>query len=278
MHDAGTLPLVSVVMATYAGDRADHLAAAVESILHQTHAHIEFLIVANGPLPEANRAFLRETAARDARIRLMTLPVNQGPAGARNAAFDEARGEFIAIMDADDVARPERLARQVAFLADGHVDAAGSAYRCIDEGGQPLREKQMPLTPADVRRYVLFLNPMANPTVMARAEVFQRHRYHTGYRYGEDYHLWITLLREGYRLANLPDCLLDFRTGPGFARRRRGWHHLRTDFTNKVYALRLYHPLLRPLLLALIPGLALARILPAPVLAALYRLRHAMRF
>jgi glycosyltransferase involved in cell wall biosynthesis len=278
MHDAADTPLVSVAMATYVGDRLDFLQRAAESILGQTHVNLEFLIVANGPLPEQSRAWLQQRAESDPRVRVLTLPVNQGPGGARNAAFEQARGAFIAVMDADDVSHPDRLARQVAFLAAGHADVVGTAYRCIDDEGRVLREKQMPLTPEDVRRYALFLNPMANPTVMARADVLKKHRYRADYRYGEDYHLWITLLSEGYRLANLPDCLLDFSTGSGFAQRRRGWHHVRTDFANKFYALRLYHPLLRPLLLGLVPFLALARVLPAPILRTLYRLRNALHF
>ena len=278
MSESPATPLVSVVMATYAGDRLDFLREAVASILNQTYEHVEFIIVENGPLPEEHARFLHQAAQVDPRVRLISLEENQGPAGARNVGFKAAEGAYIAVMDADDVALPGRIARQAAELDTGRADVVGSCYLCIDDVGRPLREKRMPLSPEAVRRAALLINPIANPTAMARAELLQRHGYREDFPYGEDYWLWVTLLREGCTLVNLPECLLHFRTGSGFARRRRGWLTVRTDLANKLHALPLYPPTLRPLLLIATPFLALARLLPAPLLGLVYRVRHALRF
>ncbi|HEO70697.1 MAG TPA: glycosyltransferase family 2 protein, partial [Candidatus Hydrogenedentes bacterium] len=126
--DGDRPPLVSVVLATHGGDSPAFLREALRSILEQTHTSLELLIVLDGPVSEPARAFVEAVAETDARVRLITLPANRGPARARNAGIGAARGEYIAILDADDVAAPERVAKQVAFVRATEADVAGSFY------------------------------------------------------------------------------------------------------------------------------------------------------
>jgi glycosyltransferase involved in cell wall biosynthesis len=110
-------PAISVAMSVYNGER--FLAEAIESVLGQTFADLEFLIVDDGST-DGSRAMIEAYAAKDARIRPI-LRENRGLIASLNQMLDEARAPLVARMDADDVCLPERLAQQVAFL-DAHPD------------------------------------------------------------------------------------------------------------------------------------------------------------
>jgi glycosyltransferase involved in cell wall biosynthesis len=103
--------LVSVVMATYNGER--FIGAAIDSILAQTHSNFE-LIVVDDASTDATSGIL--AAFTDPRLRVIHSPANNGVARARNRGFDCARGDYIALLDHDDLSHPTRLARQVEYL------------------------------------------------------------------------------------------------------------------------------------------------------------------
>ena len=269
-------PLVSVVVATYGGDSLDHLGEAVESVLLQTHRNLELLIVADGPISVETQAYLSERARHDPRIVLLSLPENRGPGAARNLAIARARGSHIAILDADDRALPFRIERQLAFLRDSGAAVSGSAYNMIDAQGRATGKKRFPLGSASIRAAMYLYNPIANSTVLARAEVLKKHAYPESYRYGEDYALWIALARAGYALRNQPECLVEFRHDPNILARRRGLHHAHTELTNKLHTLPLYRIYKWPQVVAVAFAVSLVRLLPRPLLVPFYRVRQRM--
>src|ERR1700716_545696 len=116
-----------------------YLAAAVESVLKQSFGDFELLAIDDGSTDQSV-SVLSGFARSDGRIRLITQ-ANAGIVASLNRALGLARGEYVARMDADDVALPSRLAMQVAFL-DGHPDVAvvGSAIRLIDADGNAIRD------------------------------------------------------------------------------------------------------------------------------------------
>jgi len=130
--DAENGPLVSVVLTARDPDPA-LLALAIASILGQSHRAVELLLVDDA---SEDSAPLAAAAARDGRIRLLRSPRNMGPYVGRNRALAEARGEFIAIQDADDVSHPERIARQLRAFADPAVMACASRAMRFDAGGR----------------------------------------------------------------------------------------------------------------------------------------------
>ena len=107
--------MVSVVIPAY--NRERYLADAVDSVLAQTFTDFELLIVDDG---SRDRTVEIAKSYRDPRIRLVRHERNRGVAAARNTGVAEARGAYVAFLDSDDVAYPDRLARQVAFL-DAHT-------------------------------------------------------------------------------------------------------------------------------------------------------------
>jgi glycosyltransferase involved in cell wall biosynthesis len=270
-------PLVSVIVPVHDGIAPAHFLAALESIRKQTLAEFECLVIADGPV---GQELLQQIDAADARFRVLPVPKG-GPARARNAGIREAAGEYIALLDADDVALPERLARQMAALREGPADFVGSWYYLINETGKRTGEKRMPVSGDAIRRNLAWRNPIANSTVMAKAAVLKAHLFdeahgqRLGRVYGEDYELWIRLARAGCRIENLPEFLVEHRVDAGFVRRRQGWVPFMSDFQNKRRALKLRPRVMQPALWVAALVTSALRLLPAPALGVVYRLLRA---
>jgi Glycosyl transferase family 2 len=205
-------PRVSVVLPVR--DGADFIAAAIDSILAQTLRAFELLVVDDGSR-DATPTLLADLAGRDERLRVLSQPA-LGLVAALNRGMAEARGPYVARMDADDLAMPERLAMQVAALdAQPGVAALGSACRVIDRSGRVLGERHPPTDPNAIRGALDAGNCMIHPTMLLRRDaVLQVGGYRAAFRLAEDFDLWLRLA-ERYDLMNLPDCLLAYRQHEG---------------------------------------------------------------
>jgi glycosyltransferase involved in cell wall biosynthesis len=177
---------------------------AVESILAQTLTDLELIVVNDGST-DGTAAVL----ARCADPRLRTLHQrNAGVAKALNAAIDVSVAPCIARMDSDDIAVPERLEWQVAYL-DAHPECGmvGSSCDLMNVDGSPLGETLVPVADAAIRRRMVWSNPFIHSSVMLRRDVFGAvGRYEEGCRW-EDYDLWWRVILR-YRVANLPQKLI----------------------------------------------------------------------
>ena len=202
-------PLISVCMPVYNARR--YVGEAIESILRQTFRNFEFLIIDDGST-DRSLAILERYAARDARIRLSSRP-NAGYVVRLNEMLDQARGEFIARMDADDVALPERFARQVEFLR-GHpeVNVVGGAQEMIDSKGHHLKIHSDPVGHEEIQeRAMAGICPINHPSVMMQREaVLAVGGYRVEMMPAEDLDLWLRMGERG-RLANLPDVITRYR-------------------------------------------------------------------
>ena len=208
MHEYGES--VTVLMPVYNG--AAYLEAAIESIRSQTHSDFEFLIVDDGST-DGSREILQGFAAQDARIRII-YGLHEGIAAARNRGLALARGTIVVCMDHDDVAMPERIDRQLAYLVEHpEVAAVGSALRLINKDGDALAPPtKYPLTFKEIREGLLSGYCMlGQPTVAMRREAaIAVGGYRRAFDPADDYDLWMRL-SERYALANMPDVLVDYR-------------------------------------------------------------------
>ncbi len=201
-------PRVSVVMTVFDGER--FLAAAIESILAQTLHELELIVVDDGSR-DASLAIAEDFAARDPRVRVAAL-AHVGLAAALNHGLALAVAPLVARMDADDLARPDRLRKQVAFL-DAHpaIGVVGGQYDDIDAGGRFIRHGRLPEEPARIRAAMRHACVVWHPTTMMRRElVLTVGGYRAAFESAEDYDLWLRLL-EHTEIANLPDVVLDYR-------------------------------------------------------------------
>jgi glycosyltransferase involved in cell wall biosynthesis len=198
-------PLISVVMPVYNVER--YVADAIASILAQNYTHFEFIITDDGSTDDSAR-IIREFAQRDSRIKPLFLS-HGGRGYAANAAIHQAQGALIARMDADDIALPERLSIQLAWMNRNRVDICGACARRFNEGDNLW---WFPESCEAIRHELLFRCALLQPTVMIRAEVAKSHLYDEGCSF-EDYELW-TRLALKYRMNNIPQVLLKYRAHP----------------------------------------------------------------
>jgi len=185
---------------------------AVESVLAQTLADLELVIVED-PSETSAAAFL----PTDSRIRHVANPERTSLVDQRNKALTEARGELVAMLDADDIAEPTRLEKQAAFLAE-HPEVAivGSQLTIIDPDGNVVGSRSYPTEHDSIVAAMTRYNAIAQPSVMARRSVLVEAG---GYQYrdfpvNEDYELWSRLVAGGAVLANHPETLLRYRVHP----------------------------------------------------------------
>jgi glycosyltransferase involved in cell wall biosynthesis len=203
-------PRVSVVMPVY--DAGEFVEEAVESIRRQTFCDFELICVDDGST-DGSDCILEWLAADDGRIRVIRQK-NSGVATALNRGVAEAAGELIARMDADDVAIPERLAAQVAFLdANPEVVCVGTRQRYIDPAGTVWGESDQPTDHADIEAKLLegWGAAIQHPSATFRKSAFdQVGGYRKAFESIEDLDLFLRLATVG-ELANLPTLLLDYR-------------------------------------------------------------------
>jgi glycosyltransferase involved in cell wall biosynthesis len=206
---ASNAPLISVCMPVYNAKR--YLEEAIESILGQTFKDFEFLIIDDGST-DRSLAILKRYAAQDARIRLWSRP-NAGYVVRLNEMLHQARGDLIARMDADDVALPERFARQVEFLrSHPEVDVVGGSQELIDSRGYLLTVWRALQAHDEIEECALTgAGSISHPTVMMRRKaVLAVGGYRVEMSPAEDFDLWLRM-GERSRLANLPDVIMRYR-------------------------------------------------------------------
>lgn len=211
-------PLVTVLLAVR--DGGAYLRAALESVLGQTLAEVELLVVDDAS-SDATPEILDSIA--DPRLRVLRNDRLLGLAGSLNRGLDESRGRYVARLDADDVAMPRRLERQLALMRSRPtLGVLGSAVLELDARGRVGRSHVMPREPVEARWVSLFSSPFYHPTVLVDRELLERHalRFDTSYEESEDYDLWSRLLEHADG-CNMQEPLVLYRVHPAQASRRR---------------------------------------------------------
>lgn len=204
------MPKISAVMALY-NTPFSFLQATVESILNQTFVDFELIIV-----DDASELKYQDFFARfnDDRIKYFKLEENFGPGKARNYGIKKAIGEYVAIVDSDDIYLPQRFERQVDFLdKNPEISLISCAFKQSNNGKIP---KVVEIN-EDIKLCMLFNSPFANPAMMFRRNVFVEKKlyYPEDKKFGEDYELWINAMFAGVKMANLNEVLMIYTRRPG---------------------------------------------------------------
>ena len=200
-------PKVTVVIPVH--NREAYVAAALDSILAQSFADFELLVVDDGST-DNSRAIVE--AHDDRRVRLVANDRNRGIAATRNRAVGLARGDYLAFLDSDDIACPDRLAHQVDFL-DRHPDiaAVGGWVAWMDESGRRRgKVKRLATAPDDIAAQRLFRPGIVNSAAMARTTVLADFPHREDLAVGSDFDMWARFAGS-HKLANLPAVLVMVR-------------------------------------------------------------------
>lgn len=210
-------PLVSVIMPVH--NAATYVADAIRSVLTQSVGDFELILIDDASTDKSDEVI---TTFRDGRLRYQRSDIQLNAAGARNRGLAEARGEFVAFLDADDLARPERFAIQLNLLrARSDVGVVGSFIEAMEENGDPRGDGFVrPLATEEIPPALLFGNCLALSSIMARRASLAS--FKPEFAPAEDYELWARLAATT-KFAIIPQRLTSYRMHPaGVSARQPG--------------------------------------------------------
>ena len=202
-------PVISVVMPVY--NAAKYLVAAIESVRRQSFSSWELLCVDDGST-DGSLEIVRNFATCEPRVRLIACP-HRGIVATLNQGVEHCRGEFIARLDADDLALPDRFQIQFDCLRSNPTLAMISGgYQTIDADDRVWKIQLPPSTPSEIREALHRSNCIAHSSVMIRRNVLERFSgpYRSHFPLAEDYDLWLRIVRE-YDIGSCPDIILQYR-------------------------------------------------------------------
>lgn len=196
-------PTISVIMPVY--NQGDYVEEAIESIIKQTYTDFEFIIVNDGSTDNTEDSILLYT---DERIIYMKNERNIGNYPARNIGLQMAKGKYVAVMDADDIALPVRLERQFMYMEDHpETSAIGSWFRFSDN----LQLCKHPVEDEKIRIALLRDNSFMHASLLIRSEVLHHlNGYNEQFKYAADYDLVCRIALKG-QVFNLPEYLMIYR-------------------------------------------------------------------
>lgn len=204
------LPLVSVIMSVYNGEK--YLVQAIYSILNQTYQNFEFIIIEDCST-DNSLDILEEYAKKDSRIKIIKKEKNIGIKGFienLNLGISIAKGKYIARMDQDDVSLPERFQKQVDFLENNpEITLVGAQLNLINEQNKITGEAIAALQHRDIVKRITSQIQLFHPVIMFRKD--QNIQYREKFIYCEDYDLYLNLITQGKKLANMNEKLLHYR-------------------------------------------------------------------
>lgn len=203
-------PRVTVLMSVHNGER--FLREAIRSILSQTFRNFEFLII-NDASTDGTPGILKEFD--DPRIRVIENEINIGLTKSLNKGIGDARGEYIARMDADDISLDYRLEKQISLLDKSpEIGVVGGAALAIDKEGRVIETFTMPQHDREIAWDLIFYSPLIHPTVVIRRDILRRYGgYDTSRSCAQDYELWCRL-RNATRFYNFTEPLILLRKHP----------------------------------------------------------------
>jgi len=200
---------ISIILPVFNGEK--FLKEAVKSILSQTFPNFELIIIDDGSTDNSVEII---KSFNDDRIKLLSNWKNEGLIFSLNRGLSIVTGKYIARMDADDIAHPDRLKIQFEFMeSNPDVDICGT---WILRFGSLLRRGllKLPCRNDEIKASLLFYNPLVHPSVIFKREFIVKNRlkYSNDFKGAEDYNMWVEMIASSAKTANIPESLLRYRT------------------------------------------------------------------
>lgn len=205
-----TTPLITVLMATY-NDKVEFLSKAIESILYQTYSNFE-LLICDDSTQEDTIDLLNSYAAVDKRIRLIRKEKKMGFVNALNEGLRQARGEWIARMDGDDISFKNRLEEEIKYIGED-VGVISSQCINIDANGTIMGNLiKTPLSDFTIKLFlILGKNPIVHPAALINRNIFVKlGGYDGNISVSEDYDAWLRI-QPCAKIVNIPKPLIYYR-------------------------------------------------------------------
>lgn len=232
MNNINTQPLAfSVLISVYAKEQSHFMQQCLNSLCQQTSPANEIVIVFDGRLPnELEQTILSFQAALP--LKIVRLPKNIGLAKALNQGIQHCTNEWIFRMDSDDIALPQRFELQCRYIQQNSQISllGGQISEFSSTPKQPISQRKVPLGLPEIIQFAKKRNPFNHMTVAYKKSTVLAVGGYQQHWYMEDYNLWLRILAKGFQAANLPDILVQARTGMHMLKRRRGWQYIRSEW------------------------------------------------
>ena len=237
------VPKISVLMCVY-NEPLEWIMSSIDSILTQTFNNIEFVIINDYPEREELNDLLLKIGRIDNRVKIISNNENLGLTKSLNIGLDECKGKYIARMDADDWAYPNRLQIQYDYMEANPDIIASSALAYEWNGKDSLKKIYRPIDQSSIRTYTFTSSPFIHPLLILRAEILQRYhiKYDEKFRRSQDYKLAVDLLKVG-QISNCNEYLLKYRVSPQQITSRFGNEQvqlcklIRRNYVNNYYSI-----------------------------------------
>lgn len=193
----------------------DYLVEAIESILKQTYQNFEFIIVNDHSTDKSWEIIQKYQKRYPNKIRAFNLKrtLNRGGDACANIGLSKAKGKYIARMDADDIAHPKRLEKQITFLEKNKdIFLVGTNAKVINTKGKIIGDKTVPLSHGKIYRLYFTFHPIIHPSVMYKRIVNKKRFYYSNkFSANNDYYIFFKMICSGYKFANIKEKLLYYR-------------------------------------------------------------------
>lgn len=221
----------SVLMSVYKNEHPEYLANAIDSILGQTYPASEIVIVEDGPLTPELYGLLTEYSQRCPMLKRVPFTTNRGLGLALRDGVMACSYDWIARMDTDDIAKPERFQRQVEYI-ESHPEIAlvGTAIEEFSNNPEtPESQTILPAANEDIIAFSKKRNPFRHMTMMLKKSAILESGNYRDFLWFEDYDLWVRMLQHGFRGANIQEILVSVRADAEMFARRGGIKYLQQD-------------------------------------------------
>lgn len=216
----------SVITSVYKNDNSDFVKIALDSMLvDQTVKPSEIVLVQDGPIPDALSKFLAEYENQYPEVmHVIRLETNGGLGNALRLCVENAKCDYCARMDSDDICLPDRFEKQLAYL-EAHPECdivGGQMTEFIGSPDNIVGMRKVPLTNDEIYDYMKSRCALNHVTVMFRKEAVLKVGNYQDWFWNEDYYLWVRMMMEDCNFANIPDVAVNVRSGEDQYARRGG--------------------------------------------------------
>lgn len=223
----------SIITSVYKNDKPEYLRTALDSMLvHQSMKPAEIVLVQDGPVSEFLSLQLSEYEANYPKVmHIVRLENNGGLGNALKLGVENAKYDIIARMDSDDICLPDRFEKQLAYM-DAHPECdivGGQITEFIDSPDNIVGKREVPCSNEAIYQYMRNRCALNHPTVMFRKKAVLDAGNYQDWFWNEDYYMWIRMMEQGCVFANLPDVLVNMRSGLDQYGRRGGMKYFKSE-------------------------------------------------
>lgn len=223
----------SVLISVYKKEKSEYLKTALQSIINQTLKPAEIVIVKDGLLTQELDDCIKEYEKQYPELlKIIAFKENRGLGLALRDGVIACKYDYIARMDSDDIAKPERFAKQFQYLKQHPKTALLGTWitEFSKDENKPDTLTELPCTHKELLKYAKKRNPFRHMTMLLKKEAVIKAGNYRDFLWFEDYDLWIRMLQKGYIAANIPEYLVNVRADEEMFARRGGCQYLKQDY------------------------------------------------